>query len=153
MEPTSTTYILTADDLGSPIGVEVTATGVGGSGTADSNLVGPVVAQAPPSVVTLPSVTGDTIVGSTVDRRSGHLERSGRHLHVRLAALSRQREGSCTTIEAADGKNYVLTRDDVGFRIGVSVTATNAGEAAVPTRVWSAPWSRRLGRRLSRFPR
>ena len=36
-----------------------------GTGSADSNLVGPVVPQAP-SVVTSPSLSGEAIVGSTL---------------------------------------------------------------------------------------
>ena len=66
-----TTYTLTADDLGSSIGVEVTATTAAGTGDAGSNLVGPVVPQPPPVVVTLPSVTGDAIVGSILTADPG----------------------------------------------------------------------------------
>jgi hypothetical protein len=122
-----TTYALTADDLGSSIGVEVTATGVGGNGTADSSLVGPVVTQAPPSVITAPAVTGDTIVGSTLTADPGTWSDPAATFAYAWLRCHGNGRGSCTTIDGVDGKTYVLTGDDVGFRIGVIVTATNAG--------------------------
>ena len=63
---TGSVYTPTTDDLGYWVRVEVTATGVSGIGSADSNVVGPVVLTAPPAVVSAPSIRGEAIVGSTM---------------------------------------------------------------------------------------
>ncbi|HUO69307.1 MAG TPA: hypothetical protein VMU39_00910 [Solirubrobacteraceae bacterium] len=62
---TGATYVVTADDLGSTLLVEVTASNSGGATTADS-LPTDVVVPQPPSVVTSPSLSGEAIVGSTL---------------------------------------------------------------------------------------
>ena len=64
-------YILAADELGYWVGVEVTATGLSGSDSADSNLVGPVVLTAPPALVIAPSISGDATVGSSLTADPG----------------------------------------------------------------------------------
>jgi hypothetical protein len=125
-----TTYTLTADDLGSSIGVEVTATGVGGSGTVDSSLVGPVVALAPPSVVTLPSVSGDAIVGSILTADPGTWSDPAATLTYAWLRCHGNGSGSCMTIEGADGTTYTLVTDDLHFLLRVEVTAANAGGTA-----------------------
>src|SRR5207248_3184835 len=68
---TDGTYVLTVDDVGYWVGVAVTATGDSGTGSADSNLVGPVVLIAPPAVVSAPSIAGDATVGSSLKADPG----------------------------------------------------------------------------------
>jgi len=134
-----TTYTLTADDLGSSIGVEVTATGVGGSGIADSSLVGPVVALAPPSVVTLPSVSGDAIVGSILTADPGTWSDPAATLTYAWLRCHGNGSGSCMTIEEADGTTYTLVTDDLHFLLRVEVTAANAGGTATALSTPTAP--------------
>ena len=122
-----TTYTLTGDDLGFLMRFEVTAANAGGTGSADSNLVGPVVQQAPPVVVTLPSISGDAIVGSTLTADRGTWSDLAATFSYAWLRCHGNGSGSCTTIDGADGTTYVLTGDDVGFRIEVTVTAANAG--------------------------
>jgi len=132
-----TTYTLTADDLGSSIGVEVTATGLGGSGTADSSLVGPVVAPAPPSVVTLPAVGGDAIVGSILTADPGTW--SDPAATFSYAWLRCDAGGGCATIDGAGGTKYTLVPDDLHFLLRVEVTAANAGGTATALSTLTAP--------------
>jgi hypothetical protein len=132
-----TTYVLIGDDVGFHIGVTVTAANAGGTGSADSNLVGPVVPQAP-TVVTSPSVSGDAIVGSTLTADPGSW--SDPAATFSYAWLRCDDDGDdCMTIEAADGAAYKLTGDDLGFRIEVAVTAANAGGATTAQSAPTAP--------------
>jgi len=120
-----TTYDLTSDDVGFSVGVEVTTSGVGGSTTADSNLIGPVVLYAAPIVVTLPSISGDAIVGSTLTADPGTW--SDPTATFTYAWLRCHGNGPCTSIDGADGSSYALTDDDLDFSIRVEVTASDAG--------------------------
>jgi hypothetical protein len=124
-----TTYALTTDDLGSSVGVEVAASGVTGTGTADSSLVGPVVApQGPPVVVTAPSVSGDATVGSTLTADPGTW--SDPAATFTYAWLRCDSSGACTATGGASGSTYTLTDNDLGSSIRVEVTASNAGGTA-----------------------
>ena len=111
--------MLTGDDVGFSIEVTVTATNAGGTGSAGSNLVGPVVSQAPPAVVTPPSVSGDAIVGSTLTADPGTWSDPAATFTYAWLRCPGDGSGSCTTIGGANGKTYVLTGDDVGFSIEV----------------------------------
>jgi hypothetical protein len=120
-----TRYVLTGDDAGFHIQVVVTAANAGGTGNADSNLVGPVVPQ-PPTVVTAPSLSGDAIVGSTLTIDPGTWSDPA----ATFKYVWKRCDGNgqnCAAIDGADGTTYVLTSDDVGFQIQVTVTAANSG--------------------------
>jgi hypothetical protein len=120
-----TTYVLTVGDVGFHIRVAVTAANAGGTGSADSNLVGPVLPQ-PPTVVTAPSLSGDAIVGSTLTVDPGSWSDPAATLSYVWERCDDNGE-NCTAIDGAAGGTYVLTGDDVGFHIRVTVTAANAG--------------------------
>jgi hypothetical protein len=122
------TYLLTGHDVRRRIEVEVTAANAGGTGTADSTRVGPVVLPAPPAVITAPSVSGDVTVGSTLSADPGTWSDPAATLGY--AWLRCDGSGTCTAIDGADGSTYVLTGDDSGVSIEVEVTATNAGGTA-----------------------
>ncbi len=134
-----TTYTLTADDLGSSIGVEVTATTAAGTGDAGSNLVGPVVPQPPPVVVTLPSVSGDAIVGSILTADPGTWSDPTATFSYAWLRCHGNESDSCTPIEGADGTTYILTSDDLDFLMRVEVTAANAGGTATAESTPTAP--------------
>jgi hypothetical protein len=123
-----TTYALTSDDLGSSVGVEVTASGATGTGIAGSNLIGPVVLEAPPVVVTAPSISGDATVGSILTADPGTW--SDPAAMFTFAWLRCHGNGPCTAIDGAVGTTYALTSDDLGSSIRVEVAASNAGGTA-----------------------
>jgi hypothetical protein len=125
---TDTTYVLGSDDVGSSVGVEVTASGIGGTGTADSNLIGPVVPQGPPVVLTAPAISGDPSVGSTLTADPGTW--SDPDATFTYAWLRCQGNGHCAAIDGAAAGTYTLTDDDLGFSIRVEVTASGAGGTA-----------------------
>ena len=118
--------MLTGDDVGFRIQVTVTAANAGGSGSADSNLLGPVVPQ-PPTVVTSPSLSGDAVVGSTLTVDPGGWSDPAATFSYVWSRCDGSDSDDCTGIDGADDRTYVLTGDDVGFRIEVTVTAANAG--------------------------
>ena len=122
---TDSTYILAADDLGYWVGVEVTATGLSGSGSADSNLVGPVVLTAPPALVIAPSISGDATVGSSLTADPGTW--SDPAATFTYAWLRCTGNGGCTPIDGATDPTYILTTDELGRSVRVEVTAANAG--------------------------
>jgi hypothetical protein len=122
---TASTYILAADDLGYWVEVEVTATGLSGSGSADSNLVGPVVLTAPPALVIAPSISGDATVGSSLTADPGTW--SDPAATFTYAWLRCEGNGGCTTIDGATDPTYNLTTDELGRSVRVEVTAANAG--------------------------
>ncbi len=122
------TYLLAGADVGFSIEAAVSATNAGGTGSADSSPVGPVVLPAPPAVLTAPSVSGDVTVGSTLTADPGTW--SDPAATFSYAWLRCHRRGHCSTIDGADGSTYLLGRHDVGFKIVVAVTATNSGGTA-----------------------
>ncbi len=120
------TYLLTGDDTGLQIRVEVTATGVQGTiGSADSTPVGPVVVPAPPALVTAPGVGGDATVGSTLTADPGSW--SGPPPTFAYAWQECDGDGTCRAIDGATESTYALTAADLGRQIRIEVTATNAG--------------------------
>ena len=92
---------------------------------------------AAPVVITEPSINGDTIVGSTLTADPGTW--SDPAATFTYAWLRCDGNGACTTIDGADSTTYTLSGDDVGFRIEVTVTATNAGGASSADSSLTAP--------------
>ena len=124
---TATTYTLTSGDVGSSIRIRVTAANAGGQNTATSAAtaqVGPAPAPAP-SDTTLPSISGDAIVGSTLTADPGSW--TDPSAAFSYAWQRCDASGACTTIDGATNATYTPTGDDLGDTIIVSVTAANAG--------------------------
>jgi hypothetical protein len=126
-----TSYALTADDVGSVIEAVVTATNAGGSASATSSATAAVVQAAPatpvpPANSTVPALTGDALVRSTLSVDTGTWSDPQAALGVawqRCAA-----DGTaCATIAGATGTSYTLTDDDAGSVLEAVVTATNDG--------------------------
>ncbi|MBV8257486.1 MAG: hypothetical protein JO073_06665 [Actinobacteria bacterium] len=121
---TDASYKLDAADRGAFVRVRVTATDATGSATKASAAAGPVL-PLPPANVTLPTLAGDAIVGSTLTATLGTWDDSTAALVFDWRRCDSS--GNCTTIDGANGLTYVLTGDDVGFQIRIRVTATNDG--------------------------
>jgi hypothetical protein len=123
------TYIVTSADLGSVLLVEVFASNGGGTNEADSAPT-EVVAPAAPSAATVPSIAGDATVGSTLTADPGTWSDPTATLSYTWLRCHGGGSGSCSAIDGATGTSYALMSDDVGFRVGFEVTATNAGGSA-----------------------
>lgn len=127
---TGTTYVLTAGDVGSTIGVVVTATTAGGSVDASSEPVGPVTA-APPVSTGAPAITGTPRDGETLTATAGSW--SGTAPFTYGYQWRRCASGSCADIAGATERTYTLGHADAGATVAVVVTAANAAAATNAT--------------------
>jgi hypothetical protein len=88
-------------------------------------------------VVTQPSISGDTAVGSTLTASPGTWSDPAATFTYTWEHCDDG--GTCTAIGGAAGATYGLGSDDVGFRIKVVVTAANAGGMADADSTSTAP--------------
>jgi subtilisin family serine protease len=121
---TGSTYTLTAADVGAKVKVVVSATNMAGSTEAVSEATAQVLAAAPGSV-SAPSVSGVPLETQTLSASAGTW--SG--LEPIAFSYRWQRcdtAGACVEIATATGSTYTLTTADVGAKVKVVVSATNA---------------------------
>jgi serine protease AprX len=136
------TYVATADDVGSTLAVEVTATnddGTGKSASAPTGVVAaaaPVVQIAPPSSVVAPLVGGTAVTGATLTASDGLWGSAG------VITLARQWQrctpagDGCADIDGALGRTYVPADADIGSTLRVVVTASDVyGSTSAPSAV------------------
>jgi secreted trypsin-like serine protease len=117
---TSSTYVLTAADVGKLVSVQLTGTLSGYQTT--SNTWGPSTAildgfpffQSP-----APSISGSAVVGQTMTAGPGSWDPS--------PSLSYQWLSNNSPIKGATGTSFTLRTADIGKRISVRVTGTRAG--------------------------
>jgi subtilisin family serine protease len=121
---TESTYRLTAPDVGGKVKVVVSATNMAGSAQAASEATAQVLGAAPVSS-SAPSVTGAALETQTLSASAGTW--SG--LEPIAFSYRWQRcdtAGACVDIATATGATYTLTTADVGAKVKVVVSATNA---------------------------
>jgi hypothetical protein len=118
---TSETYVLTIDDLGKYLKVEVHGTGVY-SGSALSNYVGPVVLIATP-ITGIGPITGTAAVASNL--YAGQVTPPDATVTYRWMSASTP-GGVYTTIPGAASPTYSPTPADLGKYIKVEVTGSGA---------------------------
>ena len=125
-------YVVANGDVGSRLRVRVTATNGGDSATAASNpteLIGAV-----PARVADPVVSGSAVVGSRLTANQGtwaNNPTSFAYQWVRCPSSGGNPTGSdCAAIGGATSTTYVVASADVGRRLRVRVTASNASGTA-----------------------
>jgi hypothetical protein len=128
---TSSTYKLSASDVGHTLRAVVTASNVGGSTPATSAASGAVVPVAPSNTV-LPSVSGAAVEGQTLSASTGTWSGSPTSYTYQWERCNSAGE-ACANVSGATGSTYKLVAGDVGRRLRVAVTASNAGGAASAT--------------------
>jgi hypothetical protein len=119
-------YNLTVDDLGSRLRLRVTATNAAGSATAKSS--GTRIVGAPVLLVP-PRISGGTDVGETLVASTGTWTNAPARFDYQWLRCDRG-GANCASV-GADANQYDLAVDDVGSRLRVRVTATNAAGSAV----------------------
>jgi hypothetical protein len=135
----SSTYALGAADVGMTIQIAVTARNRGGEVTARSAATA-VVAAAAPRASEAPAILGTGTEGVALTAQPGQW--SGTAPIVRTLAWMRcsatGEPESCSEIGGATDASYVPDPADIGHRVRLQVTATNAGGQTVrlsePTR-------------------
>ncbi len=136
---TAQSYVLTDDDVGSTIRVQVTATDSTGppASTAESLPTGVVTAAEAPVSTGDPAISGTPTEGETLTTTNGTWTGTDpiafAYQWVRCGADGGASDGSnCTTLSGATAASYTPTSADAGGRLRVRVTATNAkGSATV----------------------
>jgi hypothetical protein len=89
-------------------------------------------ADSPPAFTTLPTITGDAVVGATLTAEAtwtGEPTPMARYTWRRCRATG----GNCNAIDGADAAKYVVTAADVGFRLGVRIALKNRAGTVDPT--------------------
>ncbi len=126
---TSSSYKLTSTDVGHELRVHVTATNADGSGEATSAASAKVVENSPsspPTNTALPTISGTAQEGKTLKASEGSWTGSPTSYAYVWEDCNSAGE-ACTIISGASSSSYKLTSSDVGHRLRVVVTATNAG--------------------------
>jgi large repetitive protein len=123
---TSSSYTPAATDVGDKLRVKVTATNAGGSGNATSEPTAVVVPPAPTDSV-LPAISPSSpqqgVVESTTNGTWSNSPTSYAYQWEDCNSLGE----SCLNISGATSSSYTPAAGDVGDRLRVKVTASNAG--------------------------
>ena len=127
----SNTYVIAGTDLGKTIRVEVTAFNGADSASALSAATAGVTEPTAPVNTAEPVISGSTVEGSTLNVTTGTWNGVGTITYVyrwvRCNADGGLPDGSnCPSIDGATSSSYQLTVDDIGKRLRVRVTASNA---------------------------
>ena len=124
---TESSYKLAATDAGSTVEVAVTAINSAGTGQATSAATAVVTVPVQPPVNTsLPTISGQTVVGDTLSSANG----SWSNNPTAFVYQWQDCNGSgtnCSNISGATGISYKLTSSDAGDTIDVVVTASQFG--------------------------
>ena len=128
---TDTTYTLVSGDVGNRIQVLVDATNSAGTASKLSNLTDVIVTNAvAPANTAAPQINGTTKEGSTLTVTTGTWSGSTPISFAYQWERCNQQGSNCGSISGATGTSYVLTSADVGNKLQVHVTASNAGGSA-----------------------
>ena len=132
---TTQAYVVSTGDTGSRIRVRVTASNADGSAVAASNATSTVAAASqPPARTAEPRITGTVRVGSTLTATPGQWSNnptSFAYQWVRCPTTGGNAEGTdCGAIGGATAQAYQLAAADLGRRLRVRVTASNADGSA-----------------------
>jgi len=129
---TQKTYTLVGVDSGNTMRVRVTATNADGSASAQSDqtaMVEPATSSAAPKNGSAPTITGTAKVGQTLTADNGSW--SGSPTGYAYAWQRCDADiATCANIVGATGKTYGVRLDDLGYRLRVKVTASNAKGSA-----------------------
>ena len=119
------TYRLAAADVGQTIVFRVSATGSGGTTTADSDPAGPVGGPLqPPASTSPPTIGGDTVEGRDLTAGSGGWSGEVSGYEYQWLRCNQQ-GGGCIALSAGTSSVYRLQAADVGSRMVVQVSAWN----------------------------
>jgi hypothetical protein len=136
---TTTNRLITNGDVGSRLRLRVIATNAdGASAPAFSNPSAVVAPAVAPAVTRLPAVTGTPREGETLTADRGDWANSPTAYAYQWQRCNAAGEG-CTNVPGETSTIRIVTNGDVGGRLRVVVTASNAGgassAASAPTEV------------------
>jgi hypothetical protein len=124
-------YMPVAADVGNHLRIVESATNSDGSTDEVSAMTQQVVAPPPPTVVTPPappaSSGGDPVAGSELSPDDGTFNGAVGARSYQFQRCAAADPDSCVDIPGATGRSYTPTAADVGYRLRLVVTASNAG--------------------------
>jgi subtilisin family serine protease len=121
-------YAPLAGDVGHALRVQETASNAGGPGAAATSAATSIVVPLPPSNEAPPTITGTAQQGQTLTEAHGKWTNNPTGFTYQwLQCNSEGTPASCTAISAATSQTYVPVQGDVGHRLRVQETASNAG--------------------------
>ncbi len=123
---TGETYGLVGEDVGHTLRVAETAGNAGGSGSAAESEATVVVVPPAPVDSTTPSITGSPQQGQTLTENHGEWTNSPTGYAYQWMRCDLNGAG-CAAISGATAETYMLVGEDVGHRLRVTETASNAG--------------------------
>jgi hypothetical protein len=133
---TSSTYTLTADDVGKRVQVLVTASNAKGSNAAASLPTDVVLTSA-----VAPANTAAPAIAGVLEDRQTLTASPGTWTGTETIAFAYQwlrcstKLAGCTAIEGATNATYAIVREDLAARLMVTVTATNRAGTATASSV------------------
>ena len=130
-QATSQTYTPAAADVGDRLEVQETGSNAYGTGQTATSATTAVVLPAPPVNQSVPTIGGAAQESQTLTESHG----SWTHSPTSFSSQWEQCDSAganCTPIAGATGQSYVVSSDDVGHRIVVTETASNAGGDSAP---------------------
>ncbi len=125
---TNSTYILTQDDVGDQITVSVRYTDTGNTQESLTSAPTAAVANTNDAPTGVPTISGTTTQGETLTVDTSGISDADGPASLPFTYQWNRRSGSTdTAIGGATNSTYILTQDDVGETITVSVRYTDAG--------------------------
>jgi dipeptidyl aminopeptidase/acylaminoacyl peptidase len=123
---TGTSYLVASADVGSRLRVAVTATSSAGSATANSAATAVVAAASAPTNSVAPSVSGTPRVGSFLTVLRGTWSPTTGVTFTYRWQRCDASGGNCSDVAGATSTSYTATSADLGSRLRVVVTGSNA---------------------------
>jgi hypothetical protein len=121
----SATYVPVSADVGAVLRVVVSATNAGGSSATASAATTTIAPVAVPAIVIPPEVTGTAQEGTELHAATGVW--TGTPSSYGFQWQRCEQDGvTCTAIDSATAATYTPTAMDIGWRVRVVVSATNA---------------------------
>jgi hypothetical protein len=137
-QATAQTYVPVAEDVGHRLKVAETASNFNGSGFPAESSTTSVVLPAIPELLSLPYITGTVRLGQVLTVVPGTWTSEPTSFSYQWLRCS-SAGASCAPIPGATGTSYKTVAEDVGHKLRVTETASNAGGSAGPAEAAATP--------------
>jgi hypothetical protein len=127
----SSAYVLQEGDVGHRIRVQENAANAGGPSEPATSEASEVVKPLPPTIVSAPTITGTAQQAQTLTEHHGEWKNSPTGYAYKWLQCNSAGE-VCAPIAGAESSTYTVQEGDVGHRLRVQETASNAGGAGAP---------------------
>ena len=128
---TSASYILTQDDVGETITLTVSYTDAGNTQESLTSAPTAAVTNTNDAPTGLPTISGTTTQGQTLTADTSGITDADGPASLSFTYQWNRRSGSTdTAISSATNSTYILTQDDVGETITLTVRYTDAGNTS-----------------------